>query len=210
MDKCIKNYKLELIKKLVNLYFNNLKDYWKIFNVGSKNNLSVVDINDMFEFLKGMNECEVDNNNENLLEVVVMDIYDFLNFFISDEEILEVVKKFKNNKLLGYDLVINEYIFIIVIIFLLVYRKLFNLIYDRGYVLDEWLIGIIKFIFKNKGDFIQLENYRLIILFSCFGKLFICILSKCLDMYVFEINFIISSQVGFRKNYLILDYILIF
>lgn len=154
MDKCIKNYKLELIKKLVNLYFNNLKDYWKIFNVGSKNNLSVVDINDMFEFLKGMNECEVDNNNENLLEVVVMDIYDFLNFFISDEEILEVVKKFKNNKLLGYDLVINEYIFIIVIIFLLVYRKLFNLIYDRGYVLDEWLIGIIKFIFKNKGDFI--------------------------------------------------------
>lgn len=155
-----------------------------------------------------MNECKVDNNNENLPEVAVTDTYDFLNLPISDEEILEAVKKLKNNKSPGHDLVINEHIFTTVTIFLPVYRKLFNLIYDRGYVPDEWLIGIIKPIFKNKGDPTQPENYRPITLLSCLGKLFTCILSKRLDTYASEINLITSSQAGFRKNHSTLDHIL--
>lgn len=72
----------------------------------------------------------------------------------------------------------------------------------------EWLIGIIKPIFKNKGDPTQPENYRPITLLSCLGKLFTCILSKRLDTYASEINLITSSQAGFRKNHSTLDHIL--
>lgn len=103
---------------------------------------------------------------------------------------------------------INEHISTTVKIFLPVYRKLFNLIFDRGYVPDEWVIGIIKPIFKNKGDPTQPENYRPITLLSCLGKLFTCILSKRLETYASEINLITRSQAGFRKNHSTLDHIL--
>jgi hypothetical protein len=82
------------------------------------------------------------------------------------------------------------------------------LIFDNGFVPDEWLVGIIKPIYKNKGDPTQPENYRPITLLSCLGKLFTSILSKRLEDYASEINLIGETQAGFRKNYSTLDHIL--
>lgn len=48
----------------------------------------------------------------------------------------------------------NEYIVLIIVIFLFLYVMLFNIIYDIGIVFDEWLIGIVKLVYKNKGDLI--------------------------------------------------------
>lgn len=59
----------------------------------------------------------------------------------------------------------------------------FNLIYDLGIVPEEWLIGIIKPIYKNKGDPTLPENYRPITLLSCVGKLFTSILCERLNIF---------------------------
>ena len=42
--------------------------------------------------------------------------------------------------------------------------------YDSGTVPEEWLIGLIKPIYKNKGDPMKPENYRPITLLSCLGN----------------------------------------
>lgn len=60
---------------------------------------------------------------------------------IGDEEILDAVKKLKNNKA---DEVLNEHISATVYLFLHLYYKLFNIIFDSDFISDEWLIGIVK------------------------------------------------------------------
>lgn len=205
IDKCIKGYKMDLIRKFKNLCFINFKEYWKILNILKLLNKCVVDINNMFDYLRGINDCENDDEfnieySDFLLNVEI-EMFDVIfNSIIGDEEILEVVKKFKNNKVVGYDEVFNEYILVIVFLFLFLYNKLFNIIFDNGFIFDEWFVGIVKFIYKNKGDLIYFENYRLIILLSCLGKFFICILSNRLEIYVLEIDVISESQVGFQKK----------
>lgn len=57
----------------------------------------------------------------------------------------------KNNKAAGFDRVLNEHICSTINVFLPVYKKLFNVIFDSGIVPDEWLIGIVKPIYKNKS-----------------------------------------------------------
>lgn len=48
--------------------------------------------------------------------------------------------------------------------------------FDTGIVPDEQLIGMIRPIYKNKGDPANPENYRQITLLVCLGKVFIYIL----------------------------------
>lgn len=85
----------------MNLHSKNPKDYSKILNADSKNNSNAIDINNMFEFMKGMNEYEVDDNIESLpdvnTEVHFSDAYNILNLPISDEDILDAVEKLKNS-----------------------------------------------------------------------------------------------------------------
>lgn len=83
------------------MHSKNPQDYSKILNAGSKTNSNAIDINNMFEFMKGMNEYEVDDNIESLpdvnTEVDFSDAYNFLNLPISDEEILNAFEKLKTS-----------------------------------------------------------------------------------------------------------------
>ena len=89
-----------------------------------------------------------------------------------------------------------------------VYLKFFNIIYESGFVPEEWLIGLVKPIYKNKGDPTKPDNYRPITLLSCLGKVFTCILNNRLEAFASEINLLKENQAGFRKNYSTLDHIL--
>ena len=51
--------------------------------------------------------------------------------------------------------------------FIPLYTKLFNTIFETGILSESWLEGIIKPIFKNKGDQSNPENYRPITVLSC-------------------------------------------
>lgn len=74
-----------------------------------------------------------------------------LDEIIISKEIVDVVKFLKNEKLSGYDNIINEMFSVDVLIFELVLNVLFNLIFDSGYYFLSWKLGIIVLIFK-KGD----------------------------------------------------------
>ena len=89
-----------------------------------------------------------------------------------------------------------------------IYLKFFNIIYDSGTVPEEWLIGLIKPIYENKGDPMKPENYRPITLLSYLGKVFTCVLNKRLETFADEVNLLKENQSGFRKNYATLDHIL--
>ena len=57
----------------------------------------------------------------------------------------------------------------------LLYFFQFNLVFDNGVMPDVWIAGIIKLIYKNKGDNKNKknrDNYRGISLLSCLGKRF--------------------------------------
>ena len=130
----------------------------------------------MYHFLRSMNETErTDSYNMEQPSFECEETScEFLDSTITEEEILSEVKKLKNNKSPGCDQVLNEHIVSTIVIFLPLYVMLFNIIYDTGIVPDEWLIGIVKPVYKNKGDPTQPENYRPISL----GKLFTSVLSS--------------------------------
>ena len=81
------------------------------------------------------------------------------------------------------------------------YVKLFNLIFDSGESPDSWTMGIIKAIYKNKGDPSDPDNYRAITLVSSLGKLFTSILNSRLSNFSDKTDLVTKSQAGFRAGY---------
>ena len=79
-------------------------------------------------------------------------------------------------------------------------EKIFNDILNSGKFPTEWNIGVIKPIYKKKGDRRSPANYRGITFTSCLGKLFTSILQSRLNKYI-EIHKILNpEQFGFRPN----------
>lgn len=85
--------------------------------------------------------------------------------------------------------------------------KLFNVVLEHGCVPDVWGIGVIKPIYKNKGDVNNPDNYRGISLVSCLGKLFTSMLNARLTEFLDSENGISEIQAGFRKSYSTTDHI---
>ena len=73
---------------------------------------------------------------------------------ITESEILKNIQTLKNNKSPGSDNIVNEHIKTTIHIFMPihVYVKLFNLIFDTGIIPDSSTIGVIKPIYKSKGE----------------------------------------------------------
>ena len=120
---------------------------------------------------------------------------------ISEGEITEAVKSLKRNKSPGIDDVMNEHIINTLNFLLPVYVKLFNIIFNHSIIPENWLLGNILPIYKNKGDIYNPENYRPISLLSCLGKLFTTIINNRLSKYAETFNVLSDCQAGFRKGY---------
>lgn len=73
------------------------------------------------------------------------------------------------------------------------------MVFDSGLVPDDWLLGIIKPIYKGKGDRSQPENYRRITVLSCLGKLFTSIICDRLNTFANEIHLINEAQTGYIR-----------
>ena len=65
-----------------------------------------------------------------------------------------------------------------------IYIDLFNLIFYTGIIPEIWLEAIIHPIYKRKGDAENPENYRPIIILSCFSKLLTSVLNARLTKFV--------------------------
>lgn len=213
VSKHYANYKRKIRQKLNNLRTKNPKEYWKILNKNnqssSNNNLN---LNIFYEFFKNINE--IDDTDERLQEpnfdVFPNSTYNFeINSPIKESEIVYIVNNLKNDKSCAQDGIINEYLKSTLHLMLPIYTKLFNLVFDTGIIPEEWLVGVIKPVYKNKGDKADPDNYRAITLVSCFGKVFTGIINKRLNDYAEKVDLITKVQAGFRKSYSTSDNIFI-
>ena len=125
--------------------------------------------------------------------------------YIEKEEILECIKEHKNNKASGEDAFINEYIKATSDQFIVVYEKLFNLIFESGIVPESWLIRNIIPIYKNKGDSNDPKNCLPITIVSCLGKLFTAVLTERLNKYSDNLLILNENQCGFRQSCCTMD-----
>jgi hypothetical protein len=64
-----------------------------------------------------------------------------LNLYIQKDEIIKCIQKLKNNKAGGADAIINEHIETTSNQFIEIYEKLFNLIFDTGFIPESWVVG---------------------------------------------------------------------
>ena len=78
---------------------------------------------------------------------------------------------------------------------------------NLGIVPEEWCIGAIIPIYKNKGSDSDPDNYRGITLLSCVGKLFTALLNYRLTNYLEATGSIGDEQAGFRGGYSTIDHI---
>ena len=89
------------------------------------------------------------------------------------------------------------------------YCKLFNIVLYTGIIPDTWTNGIIKPVYKNKGNPLDPDNFRAITLISCLGKLFTSVINTRLNFFANEISLISENQAGFRKGYTTTDNIFV-
>ena len=211
MRKNYVKFKKYQVRKLKELKYKNPKTYWKILN-GNKQEAIKCSTEHLFDFFKTVNSGDYDgeNGNVDLSNIDAQNIdNDEINGRITLNEILENVKKLKTNKSCGIDSVLNEHIKSTIHIMGPLYERLFNLILDCGVIPEVWTIGLIKPIYKQKGDASKPENYRPITLLSCLGKLFTGIISNRLYTYAEKYDLITSSQAGFRKKHSTIDHIFV-
>ena len=136
-----------------------------------------------------------------------MQTNEYLNWKITQGEILRAIRSLNNGKAPGCDHILSEYIKSTSHIFLPLYETFFSIILDTGYFPERWSIGCIHPIYKNIGDRTNPQNYRPITVLSCLGKLFTSILNIRLNQYLEENLILLENQAGFRKQYSTLDHI---
>ena len=197
------------IKKLRNMKSTNPKSYWKIIN-GGKQEAVQASVENLFAFFKNTNSKYMSNSSDTTFVRPENGLSnEQINMRITLTEIEKQIKSLKNNKSSGIDLVMNEHIKSTFHIMGPIYEKLFNIILDSGVLPEVWSVGLIKPIYKQKGEKTKPENYRPITLVSCIGKLFTGILSNRLYTYAENNDIFSNTQVGFREGHSTTDNIFI-
>jgi hypothetical protein len=98
-------------------------------------------------FFQNLNKRDICDGHNGLPEVNILHnepIHEHMNAYISKENKLKCIHKLKNEKACGEDEIINEYIKSTSNQFIHIYEKLFNIIFDRGFAPQIWLIGTLK------------------------------------------------------------------
>jgi hypothetical protein len=124
-------------------------------------------------------------------------------------EILTCIKKLKNDKASGDDMVRNEFIKSTSDVFLSLYVDLFNLILKSGIIPDTWIAGNIVPFYKNKEAKTDPKNFPPITILSCFGKLFRSVMNNRLKTFSDEFLLFNENPTGLRKKYTMLDNIFV-
>ena len=131
----------------------------------------------------------------------------FINELFTIAEIRKHINSLKINKAPGTDFILNEFIKNCPDKLIYVIVLLFNMVLESGIIPTDWSVGIIKVLYKNKGDIDDINNYRGITLLSCLGKLFTSVINERLYNYLTHANLLGNEQAGFRAKHSTLDHI---
>ena len=123
-------------------------------------------------------------------------------------EIRAAIKQLKNNKACGLDKIINEFFKYCHNDCIPLIVDFFNIVFNTGCVPQEWCLGIIHPLYKNKGSVNDPDNYRGITLLSCTSKLFTICLNNRLSRYA-DIHILGNEQAGFREGYSTIDHVFV-
>jgi hypothetical protein len=210
MNFYIKRYKDNRSKTLRTLNEKSPKLYWKFLNnlKPKGKNTPTPSIQDFYEHFKAININTI--NDDRFTDELITSQHSnlILNSKITEAEILKCIVKLKNSKAPSpVDNIINEYIKATKVMLLPIYCKLFNCVFDTGFLPNSWLEGMILPIYKNKGDAKDPNNYRPITILSCLGKLFTAVLNQRLTNFLESYNILDENQAGFRKGYSCFDHI---
>ena len=203
-----KNYFSKLHKKLRNLKANNSKDYWNFLNKASRNDnirhtISLEVLKDHFSKISYS-----DSNTEQVnIEVDPASITEDINMDFSTEEVKKIISKLKNGKACGLDHIRNEFLKNSPDYVVKVFVDMFNIILKTGLIPQDWCIGAILPLYKNKGDKNNPDNYRGITLLSCLGKLFTSLLNHRLTLYLENVGYMGEEQAGFKGGYSTMDHV---
>ena len=153
LKRARRSHQIDLNNKLRNLKCSDPKGYWKIIKGRHKQEELPIENNTMYQHFKNLSQTAIDLEAErNVFEQGCEEYNLEINAPFSIDEIKKCIKKLKNNKAYGTDMILNEYLKYTDDTLLPVYVKLLNIVLDTGIVPNTWLIGIIKPLYKNKGD----------------------------------------------------------
>ncbi len=207
INRAIRNYHKEVHKKIRSLKSKNPKDYWKIIN-GDKDSEPIIAQLSCEAFTRHFQKINMSDNVESHENLNFRDAdASPLNVNITRDELLKCIKNLNNNKACGIDIVINEFLKSSKEKMCDLYVKFFNLVLKTCIIPKDWVIGLIKPLYKNKGSKCDVDNYRPITLLSCVGKLFTYLLNARLTNFVETNNIILEVQAGFRHGYSTMDHI---
>ena len=195
---------------------NDPKAFWNIINRTTKHpNTGNVTIDEFFEHFSVLNATEGDDSGlESSSESQIPgnvcrpnEYSETLNSPITEDEVSKAVKRLKNGKACGEDSILNEMIKAFSENHKHLLTQTFNVVLLSGHVPNEWATGVIKPIYKNRGDINDPDNYRGITLLSCLGKLFTSVINERLTVFIDSNQIMSEAQAGFRKGYSTTDQI---
>ena len=210
LRKSEKSFRNSLTNKLLDMEGKDPKSFWKIIDDmrswGSYKN----DPGDCIEPSKWVDHFKVlfsDNQSpvsKAETTIKLTELEKRVNFCqsdyrISNNEILEAIKKLKLNKSPGPDRVISEFIIYGKEVLAEPLCKLFNMVFRSAVQPSEWSLNFLRPIHK-KGATLDPDNYRGIAVNSCFSKLYSLILLRRLETEVSLKCPISINQIGFQKS----------
>ena len=209
-------YRDNLVDKLVKMAEQSPSDFWKtleslknIDDNGTNNNNSNIPSDEWYEHFKSVGSREIQLNQErqdiihNLIKSesnLSSDSHDTLDKPITINEVKRIVKKLKNGKSAGNDMVINEMLKFSLELLVPAIAKLFNIVLKSGIFPSKWNTTFQVPLYK-KGDPLNCDNYRGISLTSCLGKVFTGLLAERLQNFLAESSKLSPFQAAFRKNH---------
>ena len=141
-----------------------------------------------------------------ILESIIKDNQNPLDYEISEGELLAKIQTLKPRKASGPDGILNEMLQFSSQKIKTAILNLFTLILNIGNFPDTWNQGLITPIFKS-GDKYDPNNYRGICVSGNLGKLFCSILNSRLQNFLSEHNVLSKSQIGFTPQHRATDHI---
>ena len=207
MNSYIAKHEIQTQNRLRDMESKRPREYWKFINSLNRNgtNHPTPTIQEFYDHFKLLNSCNDDSEEIPDLENVQNN--EILNTKITQNEILSAIRKLNNGKAPGPDRILIEYIKTTSQLLLPLYEMFFNCILDTGHFPEQWSVGCIYPIYKNKGDRTDAQNYRPITILSCLGKVFTSILNSRINDYLEESMLLSENQAGFRQQYSTTDHV---